>query len=897
MTYQNTDGAPDTTPRAITVVASDGTASGNTATSTVTIVALNSPPTADNDAYSVAEGGTLTIPAPGVLDGDVDPEGDAPITAVLVAGPANASTFTLNADGSVAYTHNGSETTTDAFTYQASAGGQLSTTATVTITITTVNDPPTAVDDANTTTEDAPVTAGAPGVLANDTDPDPGDTRTVVSVNGVPGNVGVATTTVNGGTVTLNANGSYTYNPGTAFQSLGAGQNGTDTFTYTLQDAAGAPSNVATVTITVTGLNDAPVVTAGAGAAAFTEDGPAVAVAPALTVTDADDTNLESATVQITVNYQNGQDVLAFTTQAGISGAFTAATGTLTLTGTSTVANYQIALQSVTYTNASQNPSTLARTVQVQVNDGTVNSNASTRTVTVAAVNDAPVVTAGTTFTFTEGDAATPIATTLTATDADDTNLESATVQITANYQNGQDVLAFTPQAGITGVFNAATGTLTLTGSSSVANYQIALRTVAYANASNNPSQLTRTVTFVVNDGDVNSAGATSTINVLAVNDAPLVVNETFELLGNTELRVDMTAGTTPHTSETTSGATPVEGVLDNDSDPEGDPFAITAVTGCTDPDALLPFDCTLPGGAVLHIAANGEFSYTPAPGATSGTFTYTVADVPSQGLPASVSGTVTFTFVDMIWYVDADAAAGGNGTSRLPFNTFTAATLSGPAGVGDLDDADDYIFLHGASAVITTGIGLEANQRLIGEAAGLVINRVLNGNAAPVTLVPANAAQRPFINGGAGSAVAIGGAVATEVTGLALGSTINAIDLTTALPLSGAATLTISNNVIDSAGAEGIDVNLSAGHDRHARAGDPRQHLERGERARRKRRGRQPRGGDAYPRVQQQHQHQVQRRRRRHQRWRGRQHGHHQLCQQLRSPGHARGWCQRSRT
>jgi hypothetical protein len=162
---------------------------------------------------------------------------------------------------------------------------------------------------------------------------------------------------------------------------------------------------------------------------------------------------------------------------------------------------------------------------------------------------------------------------------------------------------------------------------------------------------------------------------------------------------------------------------------------------------------------------------------------------------------------------VDADAPAGGNGTSRLPFNTFTAATLSGPAGNGDLDDADDYIFLHGAVAAITTGIGLEANQHLIGEAAGLVINRVLNGNPAPVTLVPANAAQRPLISvPTAGSAVAINAAVANEVTGLALGSTINAIDLTTAMPLSGAATLTIANNVINGAGAEGIDINLSLG-------------------------------------------------------------------------------------
>ena len=94
----------------------------HTATSTVTIVAVNSPPTADDDAYSVAESGTLNVPAPGVLDGDVDAEGDAPITAVLVTGPVNASAFTLNADGSFAYTHNGSETTMIGIPRRSNAG-------------------------------------------------------------------------------------------------------------------------------------------------------------------------------------------------------------------------------------------------------------------------------------------------------------------------------------------------------------------------------------------------------------------------------------------------------------------------------------------------------------------------------------------------------------------------------------------------------------------------------------------------------------------------------------------------------------------------------------------------------------------------------------------------------
>ena len=83
----------------------------------------------------------------------------------------------------------------------------------------------------------------------------------------------------------------------------------------------------------------------------------------------------------------------------------------------------------------------------------------------------------------------------------DNTNLASATIQITGNYQNGQDVLSFTNTANITGTWTAATGTLTLSGTDTVANYQAALRAVKYQNTSDNPSGLTRTVSFTVNDG------------------------------------------------------------------------------------------------------------------------------------------------------------------------------------------------------------------------------------------------------------------------------------------------------------------------------------------------------------------------------------------------------------
>ena len=179
-------------------------------------------------------------------------------------------------------------------------------------------------------------------------------------------------------------------------------------------------------------------------ALAYTENQAATAITATVTASDLDNTNLASATIQITGNYDNGQDVLSFTNTANITGTWTAATGTLTLTGSDTVANYQAALRAVKYQNTSDNPSGLTRTVSFTVNDGTANSNTVTRNIAVTAVNDAPVLAAieGTALAYTENQAATAITATVTASDLDNTNLASATIQITGNYQNGQDVLS-----------------------------------------------------------------------------------------------------------------------------------------------------------------------------------------------------------------------------------------------------------------------------------------------------------------------------------------------------------------------------------------------------------------------------------------------------------------------
>ena len=98
-------------------------------------------------------------------------------------------------------------------------------------------------------------------------------------------------------------------------------------------------------TVGITVAYTAPSVTTSGGAASYTEGNAPTAVDPGITLGAGTLGNLTGATVQISANYANGEDVLAFTNQLGITGSWNAASGTLTLTGTTTVANYQTALR------------------------------------------------------------------------------------------------------------------------------------------------------------------------------------------------------------------------------------------------------------------------------------------------------------------------------------------------------------------------------------------------------------------------------------------------------------------------------------------------------------------------------------------------------------------------
>ncbi|MDA7534603.1 PA14 domain-containing protein, partial [Verrucomicrobia bacterium] len=98
-----------------------------------------------------------------------------------------------------------------------------------------------------------------------------------------------------------------------------------------------------------------PSLTGVGGTLSFTENGGATAIDASLSVGDVDDTNLESATITITSGYVSSEDVLGFSTQNGISGSWNSGSGVMTLSGTSSLSNYETALESVSYNNTSEN--------------------------------------------------------------------------------------------------------------------------------------------------------------------------------------------------------------------------------------------------------------------------------------------------------------------------------------------------------------------------------------------------------------------------------------------------------------------------------------------------------------------------------------------------------------
>ncbi|GFM24598.1 uncharacterized protein PO2_contig-042-36 [Mycobacterium sp. PO2] len=258
---------------------------------------------------------------------------------------------------------------------------------------------------------------------------------------------------------------------------------------------------VVAVTVVAVPQSVPPLVVPTVPAVVYTAGDPALNIATLLNLVDVDSQNLSGATIAITGGNLDADETLSFTSQSGISGVYN--NGTLTLNGTATVAQYEAAIRSLTFSTNSSADATI-RTVSIVVTDAQGSSSlpgSVTVTVLAAPVNLAPLVTTSLLGpVYTAGNDPEVVDSLVTIIDLDSTMLQGATIQISDGLTDG-DVLAFTSPSGssISGTYVEATGTLTLSGTATVAQYRQALRSVTFAADGNVPTA-TRTISFTVTD-------------------------------------------------------------------------------------------------------------------------------------------------------------------------------------------------------------------------------------------------------------------------------------------------------------------------------------------------------------------------------------------------------------
>ena len=482
---------------------SDGKGGFDIAKVTVTITPVNDKPEAKDDTAETQEDTPTDID---VLANDSDPDGD-PLEIINVSDPDNG-TAEITDDGKIKYTPDPDFNGTDTITYTVKDPSGETSQATVTVTVTPVNDAPVAEDDTDTTQEDTPKTVD---VLANDSDPD-GDPLKIS---------GILTLPANGKAEIDSANNKIIYTPNANF-------NGTDTLVYSISDGKGG-SDTATLTITVDPVNDAPV--ANDDAVSTQEDTPKEID---VLVNDIDPEGDDLEITAITADPANGA--------------------------------VEIKEGKIIYTpNANFNGQD---TFEYRIKDENGLTDTATVTVTVGPENDAPEAADDTATT----DEDTPVTIDVLA---NDTDVEGDPLTISG---------ILTPPAN---------GTAEITADGKI----------KYTPDENFNG--TDTLVYTVTDGkDTDTATVTITVN--PVNDAPAAQDD----------------------AATTEEDTPISiNVLQNDSDIDGDSLSIS--------------DIGSPANGTAELV-NGEILYTPNPDFNgTDSFTYTVFDGKDTDT-ATVTVTVT---------------------------------------------------------------------------------------------------------------------------------------------------------------------------------------------------------------------------------------------------------------
>lgn len=174
--------------------------------------------------------------------------GNEPLTVTGVAAVSGGAVV-LNPDGTIDFTPDANFSGRATFSYTVTDVSGFTGTGRVAVDVAPVNDPPVARDDTVGIGQTGGSIAAA-ALLGNDINIDPGDVLTIIAVSATTG----------AGFALGLANGVVTYDPGTTYRSLGAGQTATDSFSYTISDTSGLTAS-ATVSLVINGANDAPVST------------------------------------------------------------------------------------------------------------------------------------------------------------------------------------------------------------------------------------------------------------------------------------------------------------------------------------------------------------------------------------------------------------------------------------------------------------------------------------------------------------------------------------------------------------------------------------------------------------------------------------------------------------
>ncbi|MBF0272768.1 MAG: tandem-95 repeat protein [Magnetococcales bacterium] len=708
----------------------------DTAVLTITILGNNSAPVAvDDSATAIEAGGTGNATAGSNASGDLlandtDAESNTlSVTAIRLGavegsgtagavGSALSGTYgTLTVSGSGVFTYvvndtlaavqalQSGQSLTESFNYTVS-DGSMTDTAVLTITIQGANDAPVAADDTGTATDAggaANATAGSNAtgnLLSNDTDPE-SDALSVTAVRlgaveGSGSEVAAGTALVGTyGTLTVTGSGSYTYvvdSSNATVEALTVGQSVTESFNYTVSD--GQLTDTALLTITIQGVNDAPVAVADSGTAVE-----AGGVANATAGSNAtgnlltNDTDVDTGAT-LTVTAVRTGSVAGSGSAGTVGGSLSGSYGALTVTGTGA---YTYVVDDANATvQALQAGQSLTESFNYTVSDGSLTSDA-VLTITIQGANDAPSATDDT-GTATEAGGTANGTAGVNATGnvlSNDIDVESDTLTVTAvrtgNVEGGGT--AGTVGSSLSGTYGA------LVLNASGAYTYVVNDASSVVQALQSGQSLTDAFNYTVSDGALTDT-ALLTITIQGANDAPTITSATSVSVAENTVGTFYTATATDPEGDSVTWSV---------SGTDADRFSIDATTGALSfliaPDYENPTDSGADNLYDVTLVATDSGSGTLA-GTLALSVTVTNAnDAPTITSPASVSATED-TPVSISFAV-ADVDSGTNTIQATLAVANGTLTLNAGSGVSIVSgsDASAGMTLSGTVSQINTAV------------------------------------------------------------------------------------------------------------------------------------------------------------------------------------------------